>query len=103
MKTNLFLYFLFLSLPFESALAQIKTADQNINENSNLYVIKVCDKYGFINKAGKMIINPQFDNAHDFNDDLAVVKLGNKWGFIDKKGKIVINTLFDYAEDFSEG
>ena len=35
-------------------------------------------KYGFIDRTGKMVINPQFDNAYHFSDGLALVGLGEK-------------------------
>src|SRR5712692_7147714 len=45
-------------------------------------------KWGYIDKTGKMIISPQFDQAWGFQEGLAAVKIhsedGNgKWGFID--------------------
>lgn len=59
-------------------------------------------RYGFIDKDGKFVINPQFDDARSFADGFAAVKMGH-WGFIDKTGKIIINPQFDDAESFSEG
>jgi hypothetical protein len=56
-------------------------------------------KWGFIDKQGKLVINPQFDRAENFVDGLAPVRIGDektgKWGFIDKQGKLVINPQFD--------
>ncbi|GHT08964.1 hypothetical protein FACS189426_05930 [Bacteroidia bacterium] len=53
------------------------------------------NKYGYRNKKGETVINPQFDDADTFSEGLAPVKIGDKIGFIDKKGKIVINPQFD--------
>lgn len=39
-------------------------------------------KWGFINRAGKIVIKPQFDETYGFNEGLAPAKKGNKWGFI---------------------
>jgi hypothetical protein len=61
------------------------------------------DKYGFINRRGIMVINPQFENAYDFTDGLASVKLNGRWGFIDADGQMVINPLFDEVGVFNEG
>ncbi|MCL4479776.1 MAG: WG repeat-containing protein, partial [Deltaproteobacteria bacterium] len=58
---------------------------------------------GYINKSGKFVINPQFDEAWVFTDGLAMIKLGNKRGFIDKSGKYVINPQFDTANWFRGG
>jgi len=44
-------------------------------------------KWGFIDKKGKIVINPQFEEAKPFSEDLTSVKIGGKWGYIDKKGQ----------------
>lgn len=70
-------------------------------------------KYGFINKAGEMVIQPQFLprlGHHDyiaylsrFAEGLARVKVNNLYGYIDRRGEFVIKPQFRDAEDFSEG
>jgi len=54
-------------------------------------------KRGFINRAGKVIFEPEQglvgDNAH-FSEGLAAVKKDKKIGFIDKNGKFVIEPQF---------
>lgn len=64
-------------------------------------------KWGFIDKLGKWIIAPRFDNFevkdYKFAEGLAAVKLGEKWGYIDKNGNFVVPPRFDDADDFSEG
>ncbi|HOF12828.1 MAG TPA: WG repeat-containing protein, partial [Spirochaetota bacterium] len=61
-------------------------------------------KYGYIDKSGKIVINPQFEKAYDFSKEgLAAVKINQKWGYIDKSGKIVINPQFEDAYSFKEG
>jgi hypothetical protein len=49
-------------------------------------------QFGFIDKSGKTIIQPQFRDAHPFNEDLAVVRFDDNvsWGLIDKSGKVVL-------------
>ena len=59
--------------------------------------------YGFIDKSGKVVIEPQFDNVSAFSEGLAQVEKDDKWGFIDKNGKVVIEPQYDYVRDFSEG
>jgi hypothetical protein len=73
------------------------------NENSNLYLIKVGDKYGFINSRGKMIIEPMFEDGRDFKEEVACVKMSGKWGIIDKSGKFLITTHLDEVTLFYEG
>ena len=60
-------------------------------------------KWGYIDKSGKVVIEPQFDSADDFSEGLAKVKKDGKRGYIDKIGKVVIEPQFDEVWDFSEG
>jgi hypothetical protein len=65
-------------------------------------------KYGYMDKAGRVVIAPQFHDAGHFSEGLAwieVLKEG-KWlyGFIDKTGKIVIEPRFVFQpRDFVDG
>ena len=63
----------------------------------------MANKYGFIDKSGKVVIEPQFDSASNFSEGFACVEKDGKWGFIDKSGKVVIEPQFDDADAFSEG
>ena len=65
--------------------------------------VRIGGKWGYIDPAGKMVINPQFDAASPFSEGLAHVRIGGKWGYIDPAGKMVINPQFDAASPFSEG
>jgi hypothetical protein len=60
--------------------------------------------WGFVDKSGKQIINPQFNEVGDFHDGKCAVKnKEGKWGYIDKSGKIVINHQFNSAAAFHDG
>lgn len=59
-------------------------------------------KWGYIDRTGKIAIQPQFEAAQPFSEGLAAVKSG-KWGYINTKGEFVINPQFDGADRFSEG
>ncbi len=65
--------------------------------------IKVKEKYGFIDRTGKMVIAPQFDDAQSFSEGLAPVKVGKKWGYINNVGSYVIYPQFDFASVFNDG
>lgn len=61
-------------------------------------------KWGFLDKEGKVIINPQFSNVGNFsNDKCAVQDCVGKWGYIDKAGKMTIKYQFDNAREFHDG
>ena len=59
-------------------------------------------RWGFVNKSGETVINPQFDRAEGFAEGLAPVRMG-RWGYVDASGKIAINPQFDKADVFSDG
>jgi hypothetical protein len=44
-------------------------------------------KEGYIDKKGKVVIKPVFDEADEFNNGIAWVSIGRKSGYIDRKGK----------------
>ena len=70
-----------------------------------------CDdecKYGYINKAGNMVIAAEYDEAGDFINGFAVVGKGNceagecKYGLINQTGKIVLPFEFDEVFDVAK-
>jgi hypothetical protein len=61
-------------------------------------------KWGFINKSGEQVINPQFKDVSDFSEGKCAVRNEDgKWGYIDKTGKIIINYQFDDISRFLNG
>lgn len=60
-------------------------------------------KWGFINKAKKMVIPYEYDEVRPFEDGLAMVRTGEVWGYIDKSGKTVIPFEYDDVSNFNEG
>lgn len=46
-------------------------------------------KFGYIDKAAKLVISPQFDEAGDFRGGLAMVKIADRTGYINKRGEYV--------------
>ncbi len=60
-----------------------------ISEETPLFPVEIGGEWGYIDKAGKVVIAPQFDDALDFSEGLASVRIGWKWCYIDKTGKIV--------------
>jgi len=58
---------------------------------------------GYMDKSGKMIIEPRFQDAGDFREGLAPVNVKGKWGFIDRTGDLVVAPQFDLADSFCEG
>ena len=73
------------------------------NENIELINVQKGDKWGFLNKEGKVVIPFIYDEAHPFIEDLALVSVNGKYGYISKSGHLQIPAIYDIAEDFKEG
>ena len=62
------------------------------------------EKWGFIDKTGKLVIPCKWNGVESFSEGLAVVLDDNwKWGFIDKTGKLVIPCIWKDAWSFYDG
>ena len=68
-----------------------------------LFRIQRGGKWGFMDRIGKIIIKPQFEDVGDFFGGLARMEKGQQWGFINEKGLAVIPPQFEAVGDFSEG
>ena len=71
----------------------------------SLFPVENGDEFQYIDKEGKIVINPQFASATVFRDGIALVRTtGDKaqWGFIDEDGKYTIQPSFKEATVFSE-
>ncbi len=75
----------------------------------DLFPIQQNDKWGYINKKGEVVIQPQFEGRLGesigfFSEGLAVACIeSRKCGYIDETGKFAINPQFEHASRFSEG
>jgi len=56
-----------------------------------LYPVVMGNRWGFVDKNGKYVINPQFDEANSFADGLARVKVSRKTGYVDENGRYIWN------------
>lgn len=60
--------------------------------------------FGYIDKLGKIVIEPKYENAESFVNDKAVVKLGdNNYEIIDKAGKTLSSLKCYYVGFMGEG
>lgn len=65
--------------------------------------VKQDGKWGFMDKEGKIMIEPQYEDARSFCNGYAAVKQNGKWGFINKEGTVIIEPQFSETMDFSDG
>lgn len=68
-----------------------------------LIAVQSGGKWGFIDSAGKWIIEAQFEGADTFHSRLCSVKKDGKWGVIDTTGKMVIEPKYEWYVRFYDG
>ncbi|HWT74391.1 MAG TPA: WG repeat-containing protein [Mobilitalea sp.] len=91
-------------------------AGKKSNNESILYPVQVDGKWGYINKSGKLVIEPTYAMAEDFYDGVAIVQIKDdtagssdeeannvKYGAINTAGKMVVDPNFSYISKFNEG
>jgi len=66
------------------------------------------NKLGFMDKTGKVVIEPQFRETSGFSEGLAAVKIiGSEghyvWGYIDRAGRFAVEPQFSQAQPFAGG
>ena len=93
-------------LLFAASLAVLVVSGLCVNaqEGERLYRIRVQDRYGFIDKTGKVVVEPQYERAGEFSEGFAwVVAKDGKYGYIDVSGRFAIRPVLGFGEDFSDG
>lgn len=79
-------------------------AEREQSDQSPFYPIREGEKAGYIDRTGKIVIQPRFRWTTRFSEQLAAVSnAAYKWGYIDRRGEVVIPLQFNDAEPFSEG
>jgi hypothetical protein len=54
-------------------------------------------KWGFIDKTGKVVVKPAFQEVRDFKNGVALVKSGEKWGALNAKGAWLAKPQYEHA------
>lgn len=89
--------------PFFEGLAGICFIDKNTDPEtkSSKEFAETC---GFIDKTGKVLIEPKYKKISYFSEGLAAVSPdGENWGYIDKTGKMVVEAKFYEPTSFHDG
>lgn len=72
-------------------------------DESTLHLVREGDLWGYIDKRGSIVVDPQFRSAGGFSEGLAAVRLHGTYGYIDKTDSFVISPRFDLALPFNNG
>ena len=77
--------------------------------SEGLAAVAVEDGYGYIDKTGAWVIEPQYVRALEFREGLALAETEDEqtrhdmWGLIDKTGAWVVEPQFRAVSSFSDG
>lgn len=72
-------------------------------QTQKLYPIIEDGLWGFINKSGKVKIEPKFRSVGQFSEGLAPVRVNGTYGYINSTGDFVIKSKYDFAYSFDQG
>lgn len=88
---------------FSAPVRGQKEAPPRVGPADGLLAVRIAGRVGFIDLAGRIVIPPSFDSAHQFSESRAVAWLNGHAGYIDRSGKFVIPPRFEAAHSFHEG
>jgi WG containing repeat len=88
--------------PEDIIMAPQQTIDSK--DDNELYPLQITYKnWGYVNKAGRVVIEPKYNLAFFFDGHLARVHVNYKWGVIDKTGRFVIEPQYQEIGPFRDG
>jgi len=68
-----------------------------------LFPVEQDSLWGYIDRTGSVVIEPQFDRAWRFSGARALIRQDGRFGFIDTTGAVVIEPKYADAWHFSDG
>lgn len=74
----------------------------NISRNKDIFEVNRNNKYGLIDKTGKILTQCKFSYLHKMSDQLYKVKLNGKFGIINYSGEIIIPCQYNYIGNISD-
>ena len=74
--------------------------EHDINTSNTLFLDKQNDKYGYVDKNGKVVVDYQYDDATEQNAyGYAAVQKNGKWGAINEKGEEIVAPQYDFSNN----
>lgn len=76
---------------------------QNLFENNTLFAKNINGKWGFVDKAGNLKVQNDYELVTDFNKyGFAGIKKDGKWGSINQNGEVVQEPTYDLKKNIPE-
>lgn len=75
--------------------------DVRLFNDTTYAAVKIDGLWGFVDKNGDIVIEPQYEDARSFSNGFAAVKADGLWGYINAEGQMVIVNEFMDAKDFT--
>ena len=82
-------------------IGNLECEDMDYAADAELIAFKNNGKWGYADKDGNVVIEPEYDNAKSFSNGLGAVCKDGKWGFINKQKEQAIDYIFDEADYFN--
>jgi hypothetical protein len=73
---------------------------ENVGDfNEGYAAVQLNNKWGFIDKSGKVVITCKYDNKSYFHEGFALVEQNEKYGYIDITGKNITPFIYEFQSD----
>jgi hypothetical protein len=72
-------------------------------EDKELIILRLDNKYGLLNNHGKRLILTEFDEVKDFDYQLFSVEKNNLWGLYNRNGQEILPPEYSMIEKFEHG
>ncbi len=87
------------SIKYIARNGELKTA-KDILSNNKIYAVYKNNKWGFENKSGNIIVEPEYDYVTELNMyGFAGIRKNDKWGVIDENGKVIYECNFEFETE----
>jgi len=98
-------------IPTASAMGYIEIVPPKYDDvgmfSDGMVAVRLDNKWGYVDKSGKLVIPLEYSVAGDFHEGLAMIGTGFgetlRYGYINKAGEMVVSPKYWMADSFSDG
>lgn len=95
---------IWLGVVWIAMMLSLNSCSKSTDVDNTILPVLIGEKWGYIDHSGKILINPQFENAGFFRNGIARIESEDlQIGYIDKKGNMVISPQYSQGTHFFEG